>query len=71
MPRKKPVRVGIVGCGGIAQLQHIPSLLKINEAEIVAICDRDEALLSKVGANLRKAKCYNDFSLMLSQERLD
>ena len=71
MPRKKPVRVGIVGCGGIAQLQHIPSLLKINEAEIVAICDRDEALLSKVGAKLRKAKCYNDFSRMLSQERLD
>lgn len=71
MPREKPVRVGIVGCGGIAQLQHIPSLLRINEAEIVAICDRDEALLSKVGAKLRKAKCYNDFSQMLSQERLD
>ena len=71
MPSGKPVRVGIVGCGTIAQLQHIPSLLRINEAEIVAICDRDEALLSKVGAKLRKAKCYNDFSQMLSQERLD
>jgi predicted dehydrogenase len=71
MLREKPVRVGIVGCGGIAQLQHIPSLLRINEAEIVAICDRDEAQLSKVGAKLRKAKFYDDFGQMLSQERLE
>jgi predicted dehydrogenase len=71
MPGERKIRVGIVGCGRIAQLQHIPSLLRINEAEIAAICDRDEALLSKVWAKLGKAKRYNDFSRMLSQEKLD
>jgi len=71
MPGERPVRVGIVGCGGIAQLQHIPSLLHIKEAEIAAICDRDEALLSEVGAKLKRAKRYTDFNLMLSEEKLD
>ena len=71
MPRERLVRVGIVGCGVIAQLQHIPSYLHIKAAEIAAICDKNEALLDKVGKGLKTAKRYNDFSRMLSQEKLD
>ena len=33
------VRVGLVGCGGIAQGKHIPNLLKKQGAEIAAISD--------------------------------
>jgi predicted dehydrogenase len=33
------LRFGIVGCGVIANEKHFPSLLKIPEAEIVAVCD--------------------------------
>ena len=71
MPRKRPVRVGIVGCGIIAQRQHIPSLLRTKEAEIVAICDKDKALLNSIGSRLKTNKCFSDFSQMLSQEELD
>lgn len=48
MSGEKPVRVGIVGCGSIEQLHHIPFFRRIREAEIVAICDEDEALLNRV-----------------------
>ncbi len=35
----KKLRVGIIGCGGIANGKHMPSLAKINEVEMVAFCD--------------------------------
>jgi predicted dehydrogenase len=71
MPTEKPVRIGIVGCGVIAQLRHIPDILRIKGAQIAAICERDSALLTRVGERLRTAKRYDDFSRMLSQEKLD
>ncbi len=41
------VRVGIVGAGAVAQVAHLAALPKLNEAEVVAICDSD---LAKAGA---------------------
>ena len=36
---EKKVRIGIIGCGGIANGKHMPSLKKVKEAEMVAFCD--------------------------------
>ena len=33
------LRIGIIGCGGIANGKHLPSLKAINRADIVAFCD--------------------------------
>ena len=33
------LRVGIIGCGGIANGKHMPSLQKVEEVEMVAFCD--------------------------------
>ena len=33
------VRIGIIGCGGIANNKHMPSLKKVEQAEMVAFCD--------------------------------
>ena len=33
------LRVGIIGCGGIANGKHMPNLAKIPEVEMVAFCD--------------------------------
>jgi len=34
------VRVGVVGCGAIAQVQHVPNLLELNEVfEVSIVCD--------------------------------
>lgn len=40
MPR--PVRVGVVGAGGAAQVVHLPILARLREAEIVGIADPEE-----------------------------
>ena len=37
-PNEK-VRIGIIGCGGIANGKHMPALSKLQNAEMVAFCD--------------------------------
>ena len=33
------LKVGIIGCGGIANGKHMPSIKKISELEMTAFCD--------------------------------
>ena len=33
------IRIGIIGCGGIANGKHLPSLAQLPDVEIVAFCD--------------------------------
>jgi predicted dehydrogenase len=35
----RTVKVGIIGCGGIANWKHMPSLKLIDNVEMVAFCD--------------------------------
>ncbi len=35
----KKVKVGIIGCGGIANGKHLPSLSAVEDVELVAFCD--------------------------------
>lgn len=37
------VRIGIIGAGGIFRSRHFPGLAKLDNAEVVAICNRSEA----------------------------
>lgn len=71
MRTKESLRVALVGCGHVAQQQHIPSLLKIKRAEIVAICDKNEALVKRVSERFHVSRYYTDFSKMLEREPVD
>ncbi|MCL2773798.1 MAG: Gfo/Idh/MocA family oxidoreductase [Oscillospiraceae bacterium] len=57
---QKKVKIGIIGCGGIANGKHMPSLSKIANVEMVAFCDLDkekaEDAAKKYGA--KDAKVY-------------
>ena len=35
-----PIRIGIIGAGEIFRLRHFPALAKIDDAKVVAICNR-------------------------------
>jgi len=71
MSKVKTLRVGIVGCGQIAQLQHIPSLLEIKDVELAAICDRNEDLVRRVAERFHIDRYYADFAEMLDKEKVD
>jgi predicted dehydrogenase len=70
---EKKLRVGIIGCGGIANGKHMPSLAKLPNVEMVAFCDiipaRAEEAASKYGID--GAKVYEDYRVLLEHETLD
>ena len=67
MPKK--VKVGVVGCGVVAAAYYLPYLMKMEDAELVAVCDRFETR-TKACARLFGAKeQYLDYDEMI--ERAD
>lgn len=66
-------KVGIIGCGGIANGKHMPAIEKIKEAEMVAFCDiiveRAENAAEKYGVD--NAKVYEDYLELLKDESID
>ena len=65
------LRVGVIGCGGIANGKHLPAVAKIPEAEMVAFCD---IILSRAAAKTRygteDAKVYRDYEELLADQAL-
>ena len=45
------IKVGIIGCGAIAQIQHLPHLRELDDQfEIAGLADLSPQLLERVGA---------------------
>ena len=67
------LKVGIIGCGGIANQKHLPALAGIEEVEVVAFCDINEerAILSKNTYGTSDGRVYSDYKEMLEKEDLD
>lgn len=64
-------RIGVVGVGWWACVNHIPTLQASDNAECVAICDLDAARLAQVGDQFAVAARYTDVAQMVQAERLD
>jgi predicted dehydrogenase len=67
------LRVGIIGCGGLAQGAHIPSLMRMKEAdnvEIVAVCDVYQKRLDQAAATTGAAP-VRDYRAMLDNKDVD
>lgn len=67
----RSLNVGVIGCGYVAQVGHIPSLLKCRGVNLVAICDRNKDLATNVARKFKIGKCYSDLKEMLDNEKLD
>ena len=70
---KKLVRVGIIGCGGIANGKHMPSLKKVENCQMVAFCDIIPARAEKAAKEYGTpdAKTYTDYKELLKDESID
>ncbi len=67
------LKIGIIGCGGIANGKHLPSLKAINRADLVAFCDiipeKAEKAAKEYGTP--DAKVYTDYKELLKDESID
>ncbi|MEA3493997.1 MAG: Gfo/Idh/MocA family oxidoreductase [Candidatus Margulisiibacteriota bacterium] len=63
------LRFALLGCGRISK-KHAEALTALDEAQIVAVCDVDQARAEKLGNKL-KVPFYVDYDDMLAKEAID
>ena len=70
---EKKLRVGIVGCGGIATQKHLPALAAIQEVEVVAFCDLilEKAQEAKEEFGTADAKVCTDYKELAADKDID
>ncbi|KAB8127028.1 Gfo/Idh/MocA family oxidoreductase [Gracilibacillus oryzae] len=66
------VKVAIIGCGGIANGKHMPSLRKLDQVELVAFCDIEVHKAEKAANDYgpQEAKVYEDYKSLLEDSEI-
>jgi predicted dehydrogenase len=71
---KKPIRLGIIGAGGVALSKHIPAIMRLKTiwepVELVAVSRRDERAGKKIESMYGCRWCA-DYGQMIEKETLD
>jgi predicted dehydrogenase len=70
---EKKIKVGIIGCGGIANGKHMPALSKLSDVEMVAFCDiiEEKAQSAKEKYGTPDAKVYTDYQELLNDPEIE
>lgn len=73
MPKKEDqrLRIGVLGCGPIAQAAHFESCTKARNADLYAICDVADDLRERMAWTHKPEKSYGDYDAMLADPDLD
>ena len=71
--KDRVVKVGLIGCGGIANGKHLPSLSKQKNVEIVAFCDiiEEKAIKAAKEYGTADAKVYTDYKELLKDASIE
>ncbi len=66
------VKVGIIGCGGIANNKHMPAIKRLSNVEMVAFCDIEEtrALRAKEQFGTPDSRVYTDYKELLRDQSI-
>ena len=67
----EPLKVGVIGTGSIAQVVHLPILNKMDDVELVAICDIDDSKIHKLVEKFHIPSWYRTPDQMIKSEQLD
>lgn len=62
------IKIGVIGCGSIAQIMHIPHLKEIKEYELKSVCDISPKLVQKIGDYYNVKGRYIDFRELLHSD---
>ncbi len=69
--KKDPIKVGIIGAGGIARAAHIPNYQKLPNVEVVAVADVVEEAAQRAAADFNIPHVFTDFRKMLAMDEMD
>jgi predicted dehydrogenase len=65
------LRIGLLGCGPIAQTAHLDAIHKARNADLYAICDGAPDLTERIAAIYEPTVVYDDLAAMLADTRVD
>ena len=65
------IRVGLIGCGGIALANHVPGLALCPDTPIAALCDTNPAVLESASRQTGVAKTFTDPEQLLRDGDVD
>lgn len=64
-----PVRLGVIGCGAIAQIQHLPNLASLREEfSVEIVCDASAGLARAVAADFYVPRSVSDYRELLAAD---
>ena len=66
-----PLRIGVLGCGPIAQAAHLESVQKARDVVLAAVCDRDEELATTFGAFHGARRIHTEYDELLADDGVD
>jgi predicted dehydrogenase len=67
----KKLRIGIIGAGEIVRERHLPGLLKLPQAQVVAVCNSREATARRVAEEFQIPEVLDDWPEMMDRPDLD
>ncbi len=76
----KKLKIGMVGCDGIMKWAHLPALAKMDNVEIVALCDIVPGRCEEIQEFCRQeyqshaldnARCYTDYAEFLKDDEIE
>jgi predicted dehydrogenase len=71
---QKPVKLAIIGAGGVAISKHIPAIMRLRSiwepVELVAVCRRNEQVGKQIEA-IYGCTWYSDYQKMLHNQQID
>ncbi|HEY0404995.1 MAG TPA: Gfo/Idh/MocA family oxidoreductase [Pyrinomonadaceae bacterium] len=65
------IRLGIVGCGDVTELRHLPALRHVCGVKVSALSDIDTARLERVAARFGVAARYTDYRELIENAEID
>jgi predicted dehydrogenase len=65
------LRIGVLGCGPIAQFAHFEACRKARNAELYAICDAAGDLVQRMAAIHEPRATYTDYNAMLADPQVE
>ncbi|MBM3525249.1 MAG: Gfo/Idh/MocA family oxidoreductase [Alphaproteobacteria bacterium] len=67
-----PLRVGVIGCGEVTQIIHLPALFELRDLfTLTALCDVSPSVLTAVGAMHPGVRLHADERALLADDNVD
>lgn len=65
------VKIGIIGLGGVAQLVHLPNLVKVPNADLTAVAEINKNRLLTISEKFNVKEKYSSYKEMLEKSEID